>query len=46
MSEAGSMRRAIRVLLRAAITLGVGLALALPAATVRAECQKQTDGIG
>ena len=40
------MRRAIRVLMRAAITLGVGLALALPAATVRAECQKQTDGIG
>jgi len=46
MIEAGSLRGAIRVLLRAAITLGVGLALVLPAATVRAECQTQTDGIG
>jgi len=40
------MRRAIRVLLRVAITLGVGLALALPAATVGAECRKPADGIG
>jgi hypothetical protein len=46
MSEAGSVRRAIRVLLRVAITLGVGVALALPAATVGAECRKPTDGIG
>ncbi len=46
MIEAGSLRNAIRVLLRVAIALGVGLALVLPAATVRAECRTQTDGIG
>ena len=46
MNESGSRHRVIRTLLRAAITLGVGLALALPAATVRAECRRPTDGIG
>jgi hypothetical protein len=46
MSEAGPRRRTIRVLLRVAITLGVGLALTLPAATAGAECRKPADGIG
>ncbi len=46
MREAGSVPRAFRSLLRVAILLGVICALALPAATVRAECQKSTDGIG
>jgi len=46
MNESGSRPRAIRTLLRAAITLGVGLALALPAATVRAACKTPTDGLG